>query len=100
MWSVPALKSFVQSVSARQRHRLDDEFFILLNVRPEGRVVGHLGELAIPSRVIDEDGQHYVFEGVAARRPSGRFDVRTLRPGEWIVRPGLVYRQIDQARVA
>ena len=96
MWSVPALKSLVQSVSARERHPLDDEFFILQNVRPEGSVVGHLGELAIPSRVVDEDGQRYAFQGVAARRPSGRFDVRTLRDGEWIVRPGLVYRQIDQ----
>jgi hypothetical protein len=74
---------------------MDDEFFILSNIRAEGSVVGHLGELPIPSRVIGEDGQRYVFEGVAARRPSGRFDVGTLRPGEWIVRPGLVYRQID-----
>jgi hypothetical protein len=57
-------------------------------------VVGRLGDLAIPSHVVDEDGSRYQFDGVAARRPSGRFDVRTLRPGEWIVRPGLVYRQI------
>lgn len=74
---------------------MDDEFFILSHVRPEGSVVGHLGELPIPARLIGEDGHHYVFEGVAARRPSGRFDVRTLRPGEWIVQPGFVYRQID-----
>jgi hypothetical protein len=73
---------------------MDDELFILWNIRPEGDVVGRLGDLAIPSHVIDEDGRRYQFEGVAARRPSGRFDVRTLRPGEWIVRPGLVYRQI------
>jgi hypothetical protein len=95
MWAAPALKSFVQSVSTRERHPMDDEFFILSNVRAEGSVVGHLGELPIPSRVVGEDGQRYVFEGVAARRPSGRFDVRTLRAGEWIVRPGLVYRQVD-----
>jgi hypothetical protein len=95
MWAAPVLKSFVRSVSTRERHPLDDEFFILSNVRPEGSVVGRLGELAIPSHVIGEDGQRYVFEGVAARRPGGRFDVRTLRPGEWIVRPGLVYRQVD-----
>ena len=91
----PVIKSFVQAVSARERHPLDDEFFILSNVRPEGPVVGRLGDLAIAAQVIGEDGQRYVFEGVAARRPSGRFDVRTPRPGEWIVRPGLVYRQID-----
>jgi hypothetical protein len=95
MWAAPVFKSFVQSVAARERHPMDDEFFILSNVRPEGSVVGRLGELAIPSQVIGEDGQCYVFEGVASRRPSGRFDVRTLRPGEWIVRPGLVYRQIE-----
>ena len=74
---------------------MDDEFFILGRVRPEGDVVGHLGDLPIPAQMIGEDGQHYVFEGVAVRRPSGRFDVRGLRPGEWIVRPGLVYRQVD-----
>jgi hypothetical protein len=77
---------------------LDDEFFILSHVRAEGSVLGRLGELAIPSQVVDEDGQRYVFEGIAARRPSGRFDVRTLRPGEWIVRPGLVYREIGSPR--
>lgn len=95
MWAAPVLKSFVRSVSTHDRHPMDDEFFILWRVHPEGRVVGHLGELPIPEEVIGEDGQHYVFEGVAARRPSGRFDVRALRPGEWIVQPGLVYRQID-----
>ncbi|HEY1382035.1 MAG TPA: hypothetical protein VGF43_00390 [Dongiaceae bacterium] len=95
MWAAPVLKSFVDSVSTRERHPMDDELFILSHVRPEGGVVGHLGELPIPGEVIGEDGQHYVFEGVAMRRPSGRFDVRTLRPGEWIVQPGLVYRQVD-----
>jgi len=95
MWAAPVLKSFVQSVSMHERHPMDDEFFILSNIRAEGSVVGHLGELPIPARVVGEDGQRYAFEGVAARRPSGRYDVRTLRPGEWIVRPGLVYRQID-----
>ena len=95
MWTAPVIKSFVQSVASHERHPFDDEFFILCNIRPEGNVVGRLGDLAIPSQVIDEDGRHYAFEGVATRRPSGRFDVRTLRPGEWIVRPGLVYRQIE-----
>lgn len=95
IWATPVLRSFVQSVSTRERHPMDDEFFILSHVRPEGSLVGHLGELPIPARLIGEDGHHYVFEGVAARRPSGRFDVRTLRPGEWIVQPGFVYRQVD-----
>jgi len=95
MWAAPVLKSFVDSVSTRERHPVDDELFILSHVRPEGGVVGHLGELPIPEAVIGEDGQHYVFEGIAVRRPSGRFDVRALRPGEWIVQPGLVYRQVD-----
>jgi hypothetical protein len=95
MWATPVLRSFVQSIANRERHPMDDEFFILSHVRPQGRVVGRLGQLPIPERLIGEDGHSYVFEGVAPRRPSGRFDVRTLRPGEWIVRPGLVYRQVD-----
>jgi hypothetical protein len=98
MWSAPVLKSFVESISNRERHPLDDEFFILSHIHVEGGVVGRLGELAIPSQVVDEDGRRYIFEGVAARRPNGRFDVRTLRPGEWIVRPGLVYREIEPPR--
>jgi len=98
MWSAPVLKSFVESISNRERHSSDDEFFILAHVRADGSVLGRLGELAIPSQVVDEDGQRYVFEGIAARRPSGRFDMRTLRPGEWIVRPGLVYREIGPPR--
>ena len=89
------LRSLAQSISAYDNHPLDDEFFILSHVRPDGAIVGRLGDLPIPAGVIGEDGHHYVFEGVAIRRPSGRFDVRALRRGEWIVRPGLVYRQID-----
>lgn len=95
MWATPALRSFVQSIASRERHPMDDEFYILSHVRPEGAVVGRLDQLPIPERLIGEDGHSYVFQGVAARRPGGRFDVRTLRADEWIVRPGLVYRQVD-----
>ena len=67
------------------------EYFILANLRADGPVVGHLAGLPIREAVIDHDGQRYRFSGVMPCTRSGRFAVENLRPGEWIVRPGLIY---------
>jgi hypothetical protein len=34
------------------------------------------------------------YAGVAPRRLDGEFDIDALRPGEFIVKPGLIYRRI------
>jgi hypothetical protein len=31
------------------------------------------------------------YAGIAPRFRSGRYDIESLRPGEWIVEPGLIY---------
>ena len=72
MWPAPALKSFVQSVSNRERHPLDDEFFILSRIRAAGSVLGRLGELAIPSQVVDEDGQRRLIQPLYVSGAVGR----------------------------
>ncbi|HEV7321266.1 MAG TPA: hypothetical protein VGO04_21910 [Ensifer sp.] len=78
-------------LSARTSRRLPTEYFVLANAQPEGAVIGSLGDQAIRETVTDQDGQPYRFVGVAPRRPDGGLDVQALRPGEWIVQPGLVY---------
>jgi hypothetical protein len=37
-------------------------------------------------------GKLYIYAGVAPRRWNGQFKGDALKPGEYIVRPGLVYR--------
>jgi hypothetical protein len=68
------------------------EYFILMEPRPDGPVVGYLDGRPIPAAVVDCWGRHYCYAGVAPRRPSGQYDVESLRAGEWIMEPGLVYR--------
>lgn len=67
------------------------EYFILANLRSDGPVVGHLAGKPIHAAVIDQDGKRYRFTGVMPRARNGRFAVENLRPGEWIVQPGLIY---------
>lgn len=67
------------------------EYFILANVSAHGPVVGHLAGAPIRDAVVDEDGRRYRFAGVMPRRATGRYAVEALRPGEWIVEPGLIY---------
>jgi hypothetical protein len=40
---------------------------------------------------VDELGHSYTYAGVAPRLRSGAYNVEALRPGEWIVEPGLIY---------
>jgi hypothetical protein len=70
---------------------LPTEYFILVNLQFEGMVIGHLAGQPIPETVVDASGLRYRYVGVAPRDSDGRFDVESLRTGEWIVQPGLVY---------
>jgi hypothetical protein len=74
------------------------EYFVLANPQPEGAVIGNVGDLLIHETVIDDNGLRYRFAGVASRDPDGRIDVEALRPGEWIVQPGLVYIIEEEAQ--
>lgn len=75
----------------RVGRRIPTEYFVLANLQPVGPVIGHLAGQPIAETVIDGHGSRYRYVGVAPRDPDGRFDVEALKPGEWIVKPGLVY---------
>ncbi len=74
------------------------DYYILDRVRREGALLGTLGGEPIHSVVVDDWGRRYDFAGVAPRRPDGAYDVRCVRPGEFIVQPGLIYRLQERAR--
>jgi hypothetical protein len=71
------------------------DYFILVEPRADGPVVGYYGNHPISAAVVDYFGRHYTYAGVIARRRSGQYDVESLRPGEWIIEPGLVYTGPD-----
>jgi hypothetical protein len=57
----------------------------------ECTVIGYLADRPILATVIDSLGDRYHYVGVASRLSDGRFDVKSLLLGEWIVEPGLIY---------
>ncbi|MHA7970247.1 hypothetical protein [Rhizobium sp. CAU 1783] len=67
------------------------EYYVLADVEHQGRVIGHLAGRPILECVVDAEGGRYRFAGVAPRDATGRFDVLSLKTGEWIVQPGLIY---------
>jgi hypothetical protein len=68
------------------------DYFILVEPQADGPVIGTYSEHPIAAVVKDAFGRRYRYVGVASRLRDGRFDVKTLSPGEWLMRPGLVYR--------
>jgi hypothetical protein len=67
------------------------EYSILIEPRPDGQVIGYYAGRPIAAAVVDHFGRRFTYAGVAPRLRSGTYDVGSLRPGEWIVEPGLVY---------
>jgi hypothetical protein len=67
------------------------EYFVLNDVRPDGPVIGYVGQRPLSAVVVDANGCRYRFRGLACRDAAGRLDVRGLSAGEWIVAPDLVY---------
>ena len=67
------------------------EYYLLLEPRPHGRLIGYYAGRPIREFVTDADGTHYTYAGVAPRRANGRYDLDALRRDEWLVEPGLVY---------
>lgn len=69
------------------------EYFLLSAAREEGPVIGYLHGRPIRNAVVDRNGSRYRFVGVAVRDHQGRLDVLSLRQGEWIVAPDLIYEE-------
>lgn len=72
----------------------DIEFYRLYNARPDGAIVARYRDQPVSEVVIDEQGQRYVFAGLALRRGDGSYDVKGLKAGEVILEPGLIYQLI------
>jgi hypothetical protein len=68
------------------------DYYIIVDPRPEGPVIGYFAGQPIAASVVDDFGRRFIYDGVAPHRRSGQYDIESLRPGEWIVEPGLVYR--------
>jgi hypothetical protein len=79
------------------RRSMPIEYFVLVNTRSEGPVIGHIADRPICETVVDERGVRYHYAGLAPRDPDGRFDVDCLRHGEWIVQPGFIYASEDKS---
>ena len=69
------------------------EYFVLVDPHADGPVIGTLGDHPIAAAIRDGFGRRYIYVGVASRLRDGRYDVKSLSPGEWFADPGLVYRQ-------
>src|SRR4029077_1606607 len=74
--------------------------------RPAGATIGLYRGLPIAERVVDRFNRRFTYVGVIGRRRDGQYDVDALKPGQFVVEPGLVYgldtgngRVKQQARV-
>ena len=68
------------------------DYSIMQDPRPAGPPIGRYAEKDFSEFVRDAFGRLFVFSGIAPRRENGAFDDDALRPGEFIVLPGLIYR--------
>jgi hypothetical protein len=71
-------------------HRADI-YSIMVEPRPVGATIGLYRGLPIAERVVDLFNRRFVFVGVIGRRRDGQYDVDALKPGQFVVEPGLVY---------
>ena len=70
------------------------EYCLLNGTQPAGPKIGDYRGQPIHESVVDEFGRRFVFVGVATRYPNGALNPDVLRTGEFILRPGLVYRMV------
>jgi hypothetical protein len=74
------------------------DYFILVEPRADGPIIGTYGDHPIAAAVKDAFGRRYLYVGIAARLRDGRLDVTALSQGEWFTAPGLVYvAEVPQA---
>lgn len=66
-------------------------YSFLIDPRPDGPIVGYYAGHAIPEAVVDHFGRRFTYAGIAPRLRNGLYDVDSMRPGEWLVEPGLIY---------
>jgi hypothetical protein len=68
-----------------------DTYNIMVEPRPAGATIGLYRGLPIAERVVDQFDRCFTYVGVIGRRGDGQYDVNALKPGQFVVEPGLVY---------
>ena len=68
-----------------------DTYSIMVEPRPAGATIGLYRGLPIAERVVDQFDRCFTYVGVIGRRGDGQYDVNALKPGQFVVEPGLVY---------
>ena len=68
-----------------------DTYSIMVEPRPAGATIGLYRGLPIAERVVDQFNRRFTYLGVIGRRRDGQYDVNALKPGQFVVEPGLVY---------
>lgn len=91
------MPSIFTTMPQNANRRRPVEYYTLQEPRGEGTTVGTFAGMVISERVIDTFGQCYRYVGIAPRLRDGRYDVDALRPGEWLVEPGLIYAREPRA---
>jgi hypothetical protein len=71
--------------------RRADIYSIMVEPRPAGATIGVYRGLPVAEQVVDLFDRRYSFVGVIGMRSDGQYDVDALKPGQFIVEPGLVY---------
>ena len=87
VFAAPEL-SHAQNHSQPQRA---DTYSIMVEPRPAGATIGLYRGLPIAERVVDQFDRRFTFAGIIGRRRDGQYDVNALKPGQFVVEPGLVY---------
>ena len=72
--------------------RDDAHYLIILHPKRVGPVVGSFCGEDIHERVDDCWGRRYSFAGIIARLPNRHYDRARLKPLEFILEPGIIYR--------
>jgi hypothetical protein len=67
------------------------DYYLVVDPRREGPVIGLYREQPITESVTDCFGRSFSYAGVAPRGRDGQYDVNVLKAGQFIVEPGLVY---------
>ena len=68
-----------------------DTYSIMVESRPAGATIGALSGPAHRRAVVDQFNRRFTYVGVIGRRRDGQYDVNALKPGQFVVEPGLVY---------
>jgi hypothetical protein len=68
------------------------DYHLIVEPCPAGSTIGYLAKTPIAEVVTDLFGRRFTYAGAAPRKRNGAYDVDSLRPGEFIVEPGLMYR--------